>query len=84
MIKFQYTTESVVLLMKKKIIGNVEPRCAYCKNGRLGADGKTILCPKKGVAGKDDFCKKFAYDPLKRVPQKLPNLGSFSKEDFEL
>lgn len=70
--------------MKKKIIGNVEPRCEYCKHGKLGADNKTILCLKKGVQGKDDLCKKFSYDPLKRVPKKMPNLGTYSKEDFEL
>lgn len=70
--------------MKKKIIGNVEPKCEYCKFGIEGADKKSILCPKKGVLDKDDHCKKFEYDPLKRVPRKAPTLMEFSEEDFEL
>ncbi|MBR3768407.1 MAG: hypothetical protein IKL10_09260 [Clostridia bacterium] len=70
--------------MKRKIIGNIEPRCTYCKHGRLSADEEFILCPKKGVMQKDHFCKKFSYDPLKRVPQKAPALREFTPEDFEI
>ncbi|MBQ9944957.1 MAG: hypothetical protein IJO68_00360 [Clostridia bacterium] len=71
--------------MKRKIIGNVEPRCEYCKHGKLSADNESILCPKQGVLSKDFSCKKFSYDALKRVPQKSsPALQQFSPEDFEL
>ena len=71
--------------MKKKIIGNIEPKCEYCKNGKLAPDNKNILCTKMGVISKDFNCKKFIYDPLKRVPEKAtPKLMQFSKEDFEI
>lgn len=70
--------------MKKKIFGDVVPKCEYCKHGHLGGDSKTILCSKKGVLNKDDYCKKFSYDPLKRVPEKAPVLTEFKPEDFEL
>ncbi len=71
--------------MKRKIIGNVEAKCIYCKNGTLAADGKKVLCTKVGILDIDDSCKKFSYDPLKRVPSKpAPALTGFSPEDFEL
>ena len=71
--------------MKRKIIGNVEPKCIYCKNGTLTADGKKILCTKVGILDTDACCKKFRYDPLKRVPEKpAPVLSGFTPEDFEL
>ncbi len=71
--------------MKKKIIGNVEAKCEYCRHGKLAADNTNILCPKMGVISKDFSCKKFTYDPLKRVPAKAaPQLMQFSKEDFEI
>ncbi len=70
--------------MKQKIIGNVAPKCEYCKHGKLSSDGENILCIKKGVLSRDFSCKKFSYDPLKRIPRELPPLPEFSPEDFEL
>lgn len=71
--------------MKRKVIGNVEPKCGYCKNGTPTPDGKRILCTKVGVLEPDYSCKKFSYDPLKRIPSKsVPALPQFSPEDFEL
>ena len=70
--------------MKRKLIGNVTPKCGYCIFGRLAPDEKSVLCEKKGILDKDDSCKKFNYDPLKRIPQKAPVMQKFTKEDFEL
>lgn len=70
--------------MNRKIMGKVEPKCEYCKHGRLSADNDKILCPKLGVLSRDFSCKKFSYDPLKRMPSALPVLPEFSPEDFEL
>ena len=70
--------------MKRKIIGNVEPKCEYCVHGKLTPDKNNILCEKKGVLDKDDYCKKFIYDALKRVPVSALPVQKFSKEDFEL
>ncbi len=69
--------------MKRKLLGNITPKCEYCKFGKLSAED-TILCSKKGVLQKDDYCKKFSYDVLKRVPEKKAELPVYSKEDFEL
>ena len=71
--------------MKKKLIGdNIEPKCAYCKHSKAAPDKTKVLCPKKGVMDLDYSCKKFSYDPLKRVPVRTPDLQQFSKEDFSL
>ena len=71
--------------MARKILEAKEPRCEYCMQGRLSADGESVLCPKKGVMDKDFSCKKFKYDPLKRVPEKkAPRLPEFTADDFSL
>ena len=73
--------------MSKKIIEAKEPRCEYCLRGKLSADGETVLCTKKGVMNKDFSCKKFRYDPLKRVPDtRKPGMAdfNFTPDDFAL
>ena len=69
------------MLFRKKI----EPRCAYCQRGTQ-LDEEKILCAKKGLKTVDDQCRKFKYDPCKRIPPK-PKAVDFSKydnEDFSL
>ena len=69
------------MLFRKKI----ERSCAYCANGANLGDGQ-ILCAKKGLKTVDDQCRKFKYDPCKRIPAK-PKAVDFSKydnEDFSL
>ncbi len=63
---------------------NIEPSCSYCTQGQASADDQNILCTKKGVVQPDFFCKKFVYDPLKRIPKRLNKLPSFSLEDFSI
>lgn len=71
--------------MKKKIVGaGIEPKCEYCKNGSVSADGKHVLCAKTGVLDLDYSCKKFVYDPLKRTPRRMNDTLEFTPEDFEL
>lgn len=45
-----------------------------------------MLCAKKGIVPHCDDCRKFRYDPFKRVPPK-PRALDFSKyeeDDFSL
>ncbi len=71
--------------MKKKVIGaEIEPKCAYCEYCVLTQDKKTALCEKRGVTSVSDSCKKFVYDPMKRVPRKPAPPQEFSEEDFAL
>lgn len=64
---------------------DMDPRCAYCKRGAPLAEGR-VMCLKKGIVSAGDSCRKFRYDPLKRVPPK-PAKADFSRlkdEDFVL
>ncbi len=65
------------MLFRKKI----ERSCSYCSYGTLIQDGQ-VLCTKKGVVSADDKCRKFSYDPCKRIPPR-PKAVDFSKYDTE-
>ena len=69
------------MLFKK----DIEPRCAYCKRGAL-LDEEQVMCMKKGIVSSAGACRKFKYDPLKRVPPKplAPNVSPLKEEDFIL
>ncbi len=69
------------MLFRKKI----EKACDYCIFGtRLDED--TILCSKKGMKKPDDACRKFDYDPTKRIPVKAKALdfSKYDEHDFSL
>ncbi len=63
----------MVKLFRKKI----ERRCEYCARGTLLEDN-TILCTKKGIRSMNEKCRKFTYDPTKRIPTK-PKALDFEK-----
>ena len=65
------------MLFRKKI----ERSCVYCAFGTVLDDGQ-VLCMKKGIRGIDDKCRKFKYDPCKRIPAKAKTMD-FSKYDNE-
>lgn len=62
-----------------------EPRCAYCQRGTLLGSDK-ILCIKKGILSPEHSCRKFRYDPLKRVPPRpaSPDFTRLKDDDFSL
>ena len=69
------------MLFRKKI-----PRsCAYCNWGTRVGD-EQVLCTKRGVVAVSYACKKFTYDPCKRVPckPKALDFGKFKDSDFSL
>lgn len=63
----------------------IEPRCAYCAWGAPLEEGK-LICEKKGVVPEEGHCRRFRYDPLRRVPPPLsaPDFSRFDGEDFSL
>lgn len=69
------------MLFRKKI----ERSCAYCQYGTKLED-EQILCSKKGMRTIDDQCRKFKYDPCKRIPVKARALdfSKYEAEDFSL
>ena len=69
------------MLFRKKI----ERSCSYCIYGTKINDDQ-VLCIKRGVKPICGSCRKFSYDPCKRIPVK-PKALDFSKyddEDFSL
>ncbi len=74
-----------MILRKKPMFGaNIQPACIYCEFGKKATDPRMILCGKRGVVSPYYHCKKFAYDPLRRIPRRQPKLPEFSPEDFRL
>lgn len=71
--------------MKRKLYGNaVTPMCEICRLGRRSSDGKVILCIRKGIMDPSGRCRKFTYDPLRRIPYTQPELETFSEADFQI
>lgn len=69
------------MLFRKKI----ERSCSYCLHG-VGLEDGMVLCAKKGVKSMDDKCRKFKYDPCKRIPAKAKALdfSRYDNEDYSL
>lgn len=69
------------MLFRKKI----EKSCSYCAHGTKLND-EQILCMKRGVVSPDRKCRKFEYEPLKRIPlkPKAIDFDKYNEEDFSL
>lgn len=69
------------MLFRKKI----KHSCSYCTHGVRLEDG-AIICSKYGMRTEEDSCRKFRYDPCKRIPFKAKALdfSRFSDADFSL
>ncbi len=71
--------------MRKKLYGNtVQPSCEHCVYGRKSFDGNAVLCEQKGVMPLYHHCRRYRYDPLKRVPYRQPALATYTEEDFQI
>ncbi len=71
--------------MVNRLFGNnIEPACEYCSYGKK-SQNDMILCSKLGITQPSYCCKKFDYDPLKRVPRRVNHrLPKYSPEDFKI
>lgn len=70
------------MLFRKKI----DRYCTYCQfAGKV--DEESMICQKYGVVPASHHCRKFRYDPLKRVPARpaAPKaLEKLEEKDFSL
>lgn len=69
------------MLFRKKL-----PRsCRYCACGTQVTD-EQVLCNKRGVVSVHYACRKFEYDPCKRIPAKVKalDLEKYNDADFSL
>lgn len=63
-----------------------QERSCHCCRYSTPLNEETMLCAKKGIVFPCEDCRKFRYDPFKRVPSK-PKALDFSKyeeDDFSL
>lgn len=69
------------MLFRKKI----ERFCVYCVYGGK-IDDDNIICQKCGVVPASHHCRRFRYDPLKRVPPqpKSQDFEKYKDTDFSL
>lgn len=69
------------MLFRKKI----EKSCQYCAFGTVLEDG-SVLCSKRGVVSETVKCRKFRYDPCKRIPSapKPMDFSRYKNDDFSL
>lgn len=69
------------MLFRKKM-----PRtCSTCLYSAVFSKDQ-YLCTKRGVVENTFSCRKFRYDPCKRIPPavKAPEFDKFKDEDFSL
>lgn len=69
------------LLFRKKM----ERYCTYCVfAGKLNDD--TLICRKCGIVPASHRCRRFRYDPLKRIPvkPKTQDTARYHEKDFSL
>ncbi len=69
------------MLFRKKIAR----ACGYCQYATKLND-EQILCVKKGVRPAYSSCRKFQYDPCKRIPARAKQIdfSKYNEEDFSL
>lgn len=58
---------------------DIEKICAYCEYG-TNLQNDDVLCKKKGIVRSNFSCKKFLYDPTKRIPKKKPPMPTLDIE----
>lgn len=75
-----------MIYMKKKLVdgSDVSPECRNCIYSRPFSKEGFILCEKSGIRSITALCKKYKYNPLNRVPSRMPDITELSKEDFSL
>ena len=69
--------EANIMLFRRKI----ERACAYCVHA-VKIDEDTMVCRRRGPVPIDSSCRRFSYDPLKRVPEAASSLPQ-SREDAD-
>ena len=71
--------------MSNKLFNKKLPHyCEYCLFGNCSQFSNEVICVKRGVTERNDSCRHYKYDPLKREPKKIKISNNFEAEDFSL
>lgn len=76
--KDSYERSIYNMLFRKKI----NRSCSYCQRG-TAMENDQILCSKRGVVSSFYCCRKFRYDPYKRIPLKMKSLDFNKYQDID-
>ncbi len=63
---------------------NVLPSCAWCVFGKPSEHTNEVFCTKRGFTYKNEHCRSYKYDPLKRTPVRSHPADGYNPEDFKL
>ncbi len=65
---------------------DIERNCSYCAYSAKIIESGNIICSKRDMVPCDEGCKKFKYDPLKRIPPKAKpkDFSQMDDTDFTL
>ena len=59
--------------------------CRLCEYATaIEGNSLHLLCSKKGMVDGESGCRKFLYDPLKRVPHRVTLNTDFTAADFAI
>ena len=56
--------------------------CLFCENASVLNGDDNLLCKYKGIVSEDFVCRKYVYDPLKRIPMPKPSITPLSPDDI--
>lgn len=59
----------------------IEKYCAFCELSSETIEKDNVLCQKKGIVSAGYVCRKFKYDPQKRVPAKKRITGDIKDSE---
>jgi hypothetical protein len=60
---------------------SIQPACEYCELAAARSE-KGVVCPRNGVVAPEHSCRRYTYDPTKRVPPRPIPLDAYKTEDF--
>ncbi|MEG0768379.1 MAG: hypothetical protein RSG59_00540 [Ruthenibacterium sp.] len=71
---------------QKHLFGQtIAPACEYCAKSHVMQGGMSLHCDAADTAvSAYHHCERFSYDPLRRIPRRMPQMPVFSPEDFKL
>lgn len=71
--------------MSKSVFSkDISPACGHCIFGKTSEYSDEIFCLKHGVTERNDACRHYKYDVLKRTPNRIKPVSDFKPEDFEI
>lgn len=70
---------------KQELFGkHIDPACCYCEHSTPTRSEAHLECRLKGIVAPGESCRRFRYDPLRRVPTRQVVLPRYSDEEFKL